>query len=127
MPLMRSAVPELSTQVGDSVTLMDEYISLQVWKQCSEEGGGAFEGRVSQCSLYSQHNNQASDDGKFTFQENLSTGLATALLGELVLRGLVVIVTRKKDKLDPYSDYGIEFTAAAGIPTGVPILDGIKQ
>jgi len=96
MPLMRTSAAPVQTGInGDSRTLLDEYLLLQ-----------------------------ANEDGKFPFQEALSTGLATAVIGELVLRGLLVLHKSKNSKvLEPGSEYKFEFTANASIPTGVAILD----
>jgi len=78
----------------EPITLMDEYLLLQ-----------------------------ADEDGKFPFQEQLSTGLSAALFGELVLRGLVALRKKKGCFYEPGSSYALELTQDSHVPTESPILN----
>jgi len=78
----------------DTITLMDEYLIMQ-----------------------------ADEEGNFPFQEQLSTGLAAALFGELVLRDLVALRRKKGDMFEPGSCYALELTQASLIPTNSLLLN----
>jgi len=65
-------------------------------------------------------------DGKRPCFDVLSAGLASAILGELVLRGLVIITRRKGASscvLNPGCEFGVEVHPFAKLPTGFPLLD----
>lgn len=78
----------------DSIMLMDEYLILQ-----------------------------ADEEGKFPFQEQLSTGLAAALFAELVLRGSIALRKRRGCAVEPGSAYALELTQHSHVPTESPILN----
>jgi len=83
-----------SSHPADTITLMDEYLILQ-----------------------------ADEEGKFPFQEQLSTGLSAALFGELVLRGLVALRKQKGNLFEPGSTYALELTPESHMLTESPILN----
>jgi len=68
---------------------------------------------------------QEDKKGKFKSGEKLSTGLAAAVVGELVLRQLLTIRKEpaKASKLEIGSEYEFTFIADANTHTGDPVLD----